>query len=118
MLKVLGLDFPESYKTYLISIQYADPKMAGLIKEGPAIFGSAYCIYLNSQCLGCDKKFLWSNPVRGCDQVQLITSCRDKTPNEKFSSIIMSFVNEQNLEISFDFLLETQNIEWKILWTV
>ena len=28
-----------------ILLQYADPKMAGLIKEGPAIFGSAYCIY-------------------------------------------------------------------------
>ena len=27
----------------LIFIQYADPKMAGLIKEGPALFGSAYC---------------------------------------------------------------------------
>ena len=25
-------------------IQYADSKMAGLIKKGPAIFGSAYCI--------------------------------------------------------------------------
>ena len=25
-------------------LQYADPKMAYLIKEGQAIFGSAYCI--------------------------------------------------------------------------
>ena len=31
-------------------LQYADPKMAGLIKEGLAIFGSAYCI------LGCSNK--------------------------------------------------------------
>ena len=32
-------------KIYFVlwNIQYADPKMAGLIKEGPAIFGSAYC---------------------------------------------------------------------------
>ena len=27
-----------------MTIQYADPKMAGLKKNGPVIFGSAYCI--------------------------------------------------------------------------
>ena len=31
-------------------VQYADPKMAGLIKEGPAIFGSAYCTFMKCTC--------------------------------------------------------------------
>ena len=43
-------------KIYFVlwNIQYADPKMAGLIKEGLAIFGSAYC--MNIEYSNIDKK--------------------------------------------------------------
>ena len=39
--------FCVSKKNYMnnVIVQYADPKMACLIKEGHAIFGSAYCSY-------------------------------------------------------------------------
>ena len=64
--------FIENWYTYLNSVkglkkhllwelQYADPKMAGLIKEGPAIFGSAYCTLLRNRIVYEAKSDL-SNP--------------------------------------------------------
>ena len=71
---------------YIQNIQYADPKMACLIKEGPAIFGSAYCNSIMIEfwiqnwiiCmyvlnfLDLPKKFLWSDKPT-CRRVNLYT---------------------------------------------